>query len=182
MATIAAVSREGKPLQLDVAHVQALRGAMRGPVLMGGEPGYDESRTVWNAMIDRRPAVDRPLHRHRRRASPACSFAREHGSRSRMQGRRAQHRRARRSRDGGLLLDLSLMRGVWVDPAARDRARAGAAACWETSTARRSCTASPRCWASCRSPASRGSRSAAASATSRGASAGRATTCARWTW
>jgi len=57
MATIAAVTRDGGALQLDAAQVQGLRGAIRGPVLVAGDPGYDETRAIWNAMIDRRPAL-----------------------------------------------------------------------------------------------------------------------------
>ena len=35
----------------------ALRGKLRGVVALPGEDGYDAARTIWNAMIDRRPAV-----------------------------------------------------------------------------------------------------------------------------
>ena len=122
MSTVAALNREGAPLALDQKHVDALRGALRGPLLLAGDAGYDDARSVWNAMIDRRPAaIARCLGvadviagvqlRARARACPVH------------QGRRPQHRRTRRC-DGGLMLDLSLMRGVWVDPQAGG-ARAG---------------------------------------------------------
>ena len=41
--------------------VAALRGKLRGVVALPGEDGYDAARTIWNAMIDRRPGADRPL-------------------------------------------------------------------------------------------------------------------------
>ncbi len=34
-----------------------LRGKMRGPVVLPGDEGYDAARTIWNAMIDRSPAL-----------------------------------------------------------------------------------------------------------------------------
>ncbi len=34
-----------------------LRKHLRGELILPGSPGYDESRSIWNAMIDRRPAV-----------------------------------------------------------------------------------------------------------------------------
>ena len=36
--------------------VDAFKATLRGPVLQPGEPGYDDARAIWNAMIDRRPA------------------------------------------------------------------------------------------------------------------------------
>jgi len=117
MATIAAVSREGKALELDIALVQALRGAMRGPVLTAGEAGYDETRAIWNAMIDRKPAI---IARCIGASDViACvRFAREHAIALSMRG--GGHNIAGLAlADGGLLIDLSLMRGVFVDSAAR---------------------------------------------------------------
>ena len=39
------------------AIVSDLKGRVRGPLLLPGTPGFDEARAVWNAMIDRRPAL-----------------------------------------------------------------------------------------------------------------------------
>ena len=102
---------------LDPTLVQGLRAGLRGPVLAASDPGYDETRAIWNAMIDRRPAliarcigVSDVL---------ACvRFAREHSLALSMRG--GGHNIAGLAlAEGGLLVDLSLMRGVWVDPASR---------------------------------------------------------------
>ena len=117
MATIAAMGRDGKAMELDAGAAQALRAALRGPVLLAGDPGYDETRAIWNAMIDRRPAL---IARCIGTADViACvRFAREHGMALSMRG--GGHNIAGLALvEGGLLVDLSLMRGVFVDPAAR---------------------------------------------------------------
>ena len=101
-----------------------LKGRVRGPVLEPGDPAYDEARSLWNAMIDRRPAV---IVRCLGTADVvACvRAAREHGLPLSIKG--GGHNIAGLAVcDGGLMLDMSLMRGVWVDPAARvARAQAG---------------------------------------------------------
>jgi FAD/FMN-containing dehydrogenase len=92
-----------------------LKTRVRGPVLRPGEPGYDEARTVWNAMIDRKPAL---IVRCLGVADVvACvNAAREHGVPLCIKG--GGHNIAGLAvRDGSLMLDMSLMRGVWVDPA-----------------------------------------------------------------
>lgn len=94
--------------------IAALRGCVKGPVLLPGDAGYEESRTVWNAMIERRPAaVLRCLGAADVVAGVA--FAREHGLLLAIKG--GGHNIAGlATADDALMLDLSLMRGVWVDP------------------------------------------------------------------
>jgi FAD/FMN-containing dehydrogenase len=92
--------------------------------VLPGEPGYDDARSVWNAMIDKRPAA---MVRCLGTADViACvNFAREQKLPLSIKG--GGHNIAGLAVcDGGLTLDMSLMRGVWVDPAAKiARAQAG---------------------------------------------------------
>ena len=43
--------------QVAMGEIGELRAAMQGPVIVPGDPGFDEGRRVWNAQIDRRPSV-----------------------------------------------------------------------------------------------------------------------------
>ena len=79
-----------------------------------GDPGYDEARAVWNAMIDRRPAV---IVRPRDVADvvAAVRFARDHDLPVSVRG--GGHNVAGHAvGDDSVMLDLSAMRGVRVDP------------------------------------------------------------------
>jgi FAD/FMN-containing dehydrogenase len=99
--------------------VSALRQSIGGEVLVAGDPGYDAARAVWNAMIDRRPGV---IVRCRTTADvvAAVTFAREHGQPVAIRG--GGHNVAGHAvADGGVMVDLSMMNGVSVDP---ERARA----------------------------------------------------------
>jgi hypothetical protein len=49
--------------------IAAFGQTLRGNVCLAGEPGYDEARTIWNAMINRRPRRGCPLQRGRRHHS-----------------------------------------------------------------------------------------------------------------
>jgi hypothetical protein len=42
---------------LDEQQLVGIRAAVRGQICVKGSPGYDEARTIWNAMIDRYPDV-----------------------------------------------------------------------------------------------------------------------------
>src|SRR5262245_40505728 len=57
MAGIVVKTIDGKNTDLSPDALDALRGGLRGALTLPGQPGYDEARTIWNAMIDRRPAA-----------------------------------------------------------------------------------------------------------------------------
>jgi hypothetical protein len=48
---------DGRETELPQATLDSLRMRLKGPLLVPGDAGYDDSRTVWNAMIDRTPAL-----------------------------------------------------------------------------------------------------------------------------
>jgi FAD/FMN-containing dehydrogenase len=102
---------------LDASAIADLEAAIRGPVLRPEDDGYDEARTVYNAMIDRRPAVIvRPTGAAD--VMTAVDFARDRGLLVAVKG--GGHNIAGNAVcDGGLVIDLGLMSSVRVDPDAR---------------------------------------------------------------
>jgi FAD/FMN-containing dehydrogenase len=117
MSSVAAVSYDGHSMQIARDAVEALRAGLKGGVSLAGEQGYDASRTVWNAMIDRRPALAvRCLGTAD--VVAAVKFARAQGIAVSIRG--GGHNIAGLAvADGAMLLDMSLMRGVFVDAAAQ---------------------------------------------------------------
>jgi len=102
---------------MDAGTVADLRAALRGPLLGPDDAGYDAARSVWNAMIERRPAL---LARCAGTADvrTAVQFARRHGLPLAVRG--GGHNIAGSAVcDDGLVIDLSGMRGVHVDPDTR---------------------------------------------------------------
>lgn len=94
-----------------------LKGAIRGDILQAGDAGYDAARTVWNAMIDRRPAI---IVRCASTADvrTALTYARNHGLPLAVRG--GGHNIAGSALcEDGLVIDLSGMRSVQVDPRQR---------------------------------------------------------------
>ncbi|HUJ10823.1 MAG TPA: FAD-binding oxidoreductase [Verrucomicrobiae bacterium] len=106
------------------ATVQNFRESLRGQSFCPGESGYDAARIIPNAMIDRRPAI---IARCAGAADViTCTrFAREHDVVVSVRG--GGHSVAGKSVcDGGLMIDLSAMKGMRVDPRNRTaRAEAG---------------------------------------------------------
>jgi FAD/FMN-containing dehydrogenase len=110
MSTI--VSAEVSP-----AAFEQLQGALRGQLVRPGDADYDTGRAVYNAMIDKRPAA---IVRCADVADvmAAVTFAREHELVVAVRG--GGHNVAGTSTcDGGVIIDLSQMRGIRVDPARR---------------------------------------------------------------
>lgn len=57
MAGIVVKTIHGNSVSLSSEALDALRGGLRGDLSLPGEAVYDEARTIWNAMIDKRPAA-----------------------------------------------------------------------------------------------------------------------------
>jgi FAD/FMN-containing dehydrogenase len=109
---MAAVARS-----LDEALVRAFGATLRGGLLRPRDPAYEAARFVWNAAIDRRPAL---IARCAGAADVilAVDFARANGLLVSVRG--GGHGVAGFAVcDGGLMIDLSGMKGIRVDPASR---------------------------------------------------------------
>lgn len=117
MATVELKTRSGQAAALDDTTIDSLRSRLRGPLLRRDDGGYEDRRRLWNGMIDRRPGLIACCTG----ASDviACvQFARDHGLRLAVRG--GGHNVAGLAVcDEGLVIDLSAMRGVRVDPARR---------------------------------------------------------------
>jgi hypothetical protein len=90
---------------------------LRGPLLQPGDDGYDEARTVWNAMVDEQPTL---IVRCAGTADviSAVVFAKEHDHRISVKG--GGHNIAGRAvEDDALMIDVSPMNSVRVDPDAK---------------------------------------------------------------
>ncbi|BDG04311.1 FAD-binding oxidoreductase [Anaeromyxobacter oryzae] len=116
-ATGGTAKRTSRESGLPPEALEALRGQVRGALCLPGEPGYEAARTLWNAMIDRHPAA---VVRAAGAADVirAVSVASRHGIDLAVRG--GGHNVAgNASCDGGLMIDLTPMKSVRVDPAAR---------------------------------------------------------------
>jgi FAD/FMN-containing dehydrogenase len=113
--------------RFDPSTIETLVERARGPVLEPGDDGYVEARTVWNARIDRNPGA---VLRCTGTADVIAGVktAREHDLSLSVKGG-GHHVSGSAVRDDALVLDLGLMDGVRVDPAAKT-ARVGPGASW----------------------------------------------------
>ena len=86
-------------------------------MLRDGDPGYDDARRVWNGMIDRRPALIAQC-RDADDVAEAIALARAEGLQVSVRG--GDHSSSGAAVcDGGLMIDLSPMKALQIDPAAR---------------------------------------------------------------
>jgi len=122
---VTAVTGAGRKILLRAADVDDFRAGLRGPLLMPGAAGYDDARKIFNGMFDRRPAM---IARCLGAADVvrAVRFAGTHDLLVAVRG--GGHSLSGQSVcNDGLMIDLSLMRAVRVDPGDR-LARAGGGA------------------------------------------------------
>jgi FAD/FMN-containing dehydrogenase len=112
---------------LEEATLEEFAASIRGELIRPEDAGYDEARKVYNGMIDKRPAI---IVRPTGAADviDAVNLARENGLP--LAVRCGGHSVAGSGVvDDGILVDLSSLKGVRVDPTSR-RARANAGALW----------------------------------------------------
>jgi FAD/FMN-containing dehydrogenase len=102
---------------IDRAALDGLTAALRGVVIRPGDPGYDDARMVYNAMIDKHPAL---IVRAQDVADviATVNFARSQGLLLAVRGG-GHNGPGLGTVEGGVVLDLGLMNGIRVDPVAR---------------------------------------------------------------
>jgi FAD/FMN-containing dehydrogenase len=101
-------------LDVDTSPIAALKASFSGDVLGPGDPGYDEARRIHNGVIDKRPAL---IARCLSTADvvDAVNVGRDEGLEISVRG--GGHNVAGKAvTDGGLMIDLSPMKGIHVDP------------------------------------------------------------------
>jgi FAD/FMN-containing dehydrogenase len=118
------ITGDGATTTLDDEKITEFRSSLRGDLIMDGHAAYESARRVWNGNIDRRPAL---IARCAGVADVqrAVTFARTHSLR--LSVRNGGHSApGYGTNEGGLVIDLSTMKGIRVDPDARSvRAQGG---------------------------------------------------------
>ena len=108
---------QGGKVALSNDILTALQSQLRGSLCLPDEAGYDEARTIWNAMIDRRPAA---IVRCRGAGDVMRAVRLAHDNGLLVAVRGGGHNISGNAVcEGGLLIDLSPMRSVRVDPKTR---------------------------------------------------------------
>jgi FAD/FMN-containing dehydrogenase len=109
-----ALTGDGRQVTLPRSSVQDLGDSLRGNLILPGHPAYDPARRVWNAQMDKRPAlIVQP--RGATDVRSAVQFAR--ASNLLVAVKCGGHSPSGKSTcERGMLIDLSLLRGVRVDP------------------------------------------------------------------
>jgi FAD/FMN-containing dehydrogenase len=117
MNDLSLTTLDGGRTTISAAALDALAATLRGTLLYATDADYQTARTIWNAMIDRRPGV---IVRCMGAADvvSAVRFARDKGLLVAIRG--GGHNIAGNAVcDGGLMIDLSQMRSIRVDPVAQ---------------------------------------------------------------
>jgi FAD/FMN-containing dehydrogenase len=125
--TITAVTLDRAATNLSDTAIDGLRTGIRGELILSGGDGYETARRVWNGNIDRRPAL---IVRCTGAADVQCAvdFARTHELLLSVRGG-GHSAPGYGTNDGGMVIDMSLMKGIRVDPGSRT-ARAQGGVLW----------------------------------------------------
>jgi FAD/FMN-containing dehydrogenase len=117
MSGLQVKTRMNEEITLQPDTIRKFKESLRGELILSDDAGYDDARSIWNAMIDRRPAL---IVRCLGVADvvTCVNLAREHGLILSIKGG-GHNISGLAVCNGGLMLDMSRMRGVWVDPTMR---------------------------------------------------------------
>ena len=117
MSNIEITTLDGAKGDIASDSVEELRARVKGQVLLNGDSGYDEARSIWNAMVDKKPSFI--VHcAGTSDVVQAVNFARDNNILLSIKG--AGHNIAGNAVcDGGLMIDLSGMKSVKVHPTKR---------------------------------------------------------------
>lgn len=114
---IPAISLDGASIELEKAAVRELGEALKGTLMLSGHPEYDSTRRIWNGMHDKRPALIAQCA-DSQDVQAAVTFAGDRDLLVAVRG--GGHSWPGKSVcDGGMMIDLSKMNQVTVDPEAQ---------------------------------------------------------------
>jgi FAD/FMN-containing dehydrogenase len=112
---LAAIGLDGKTISIARTDIKEFRASLRGQLLLAGNEGYEQARKIWNGVFDRHPAL---IARCADSADvvKAVNFARSHGVLTAVRGG-GHSISGQSSCEGGLMIDLALMKEIHVDAA-----------------------------------------------------------------
>ncbi|HXH61870.1 MAG TPA: FAD-binding oxidoreductase, partial [Fimbriimonadaceae bacterium] len=117
MNSLTVENLEGRSSTIDGSKLEGLASQVSGRLLSAGTAGYDEARSIWNAMIDKKPALIVECQ-STQDVVAAVKFAQANGLYASVRG--GGHNIAGKALcDGGMLIDLSPMKTVTVDAGKR---------------------------------------------------------------
>ena len=121
------VTLDGGRASLGASEIAGLQNSLRGGLILAGDPTYENARRVWNGNVDRRPAM---IARCANTADvkSAVRFASSNGLLVSVRGG-GHSAPGYGTNDGGLVIDLSPMKAIQVNPAGRS-ARAEGGVLW----------------------------------------------------
>ena len=117
MEALKVITKMATSIVIEGAIVEEFKSNFRGEILTANDNGYDEVRVIWNGMHDKRPALIAQCTGVAD-VIDAVNFSRNNNLLVAVRG--GGHNVAgSASCDGGIMIDLSLMKGVWVNQQAR---------------------------------------------------------------